>query len=296
MNSLIEILNPHFVLRNALYSSLLIGAAVPPIGVFLVLGRRSILALTLPQVSTLGVALVVWLGSFFGAHFTAPDAGGTFLFWALLGSVGAMTAVLCWQGLIQKRLGAATDTESGAMYAVAAALTLSLAASGRVSELGLLDRLKGEILAVPTTLLIMQAAGFFIAITALIVLARPLQFLLFDRVLCHASGLPADWLSAVMMALIAGTIALGGLCAGPLTVFAFLTLPALTALPFVNNLKTLYWTAAALGIVCAFLGFWASYALEDWNLPIPAAQISLLGMLWIASRCVALFGRSPAPV
>lgn len=296
MNSLLEILHPTFVLRNAFYSSLLIGAAVPPVGVLLVLGRRSILALTLPQVSTLGVALVVWLGSFFGARFTAPHAEGAFLFWALLGSVGAMTAVLSWQGLVNKRLGAATDTESGAMYAVAAALTLTLAASGRVAELGLLDRLKGEILAVPSTLLILQAAGFFVAIAVLMFCGRPLQFLLFDRVLCHASGLPADWLSAVMTALIAGTIALGGLCAGPLTVFAFLTLPALTALPFVKSLKTLYWSGAAIGIVCAFLGFWASYALEDWNLPIPAAQISLLGLLWIASRCVALFGRSPAPV
>jgi hypothetical protein len=36
------------------------------------------------------------------------------------------------------------------------------------------------------------------------------------------------------------------------------------------------------------LGFWASYALEDWNMPIPAAQISLLGAMWLLSRCVSL--------
>ncbi|MEI6233096.1 MAG: metal ABC transporter permease [Planctomycetota bacterium] len=288
MNSFFEILSPSFVLRNSLYSSLLIGAAVPPVGVFLVLGRRSILALTLPHVSTLGVALVVWLGSFAGVQFASGEGGGSFFAWALLGSLVAMAAALGWQWLLEKRLNSSAESESGAIYAVAAAATLALAASRRVTELGLLDRLKGEILAVPNTLLMLQATGFAVAMLTIFVFARPFQFLMFDRTLCYSSGLPADLLQAMMTALIAGMIALGGLCAGPLTVFAFLILPPLACLPFVKSVRTLYWLSAATGAVCAFAGFWASYAWEEWNLPIPAAQILLLGCVWCAGRCVAV--------
>jgi ABC-type Mn2+/Zn2+ transport system permease subunit len=288
VNSFFEILSPSFVLRNSLYSSLLIGLTVPPVGVFLVLGQRSILALTLPQVSTLGVALVVWLGSFFGVHFASGEGGGGFLAWALFGSMAAMSLALAWQWLLERRLNSSPESESGGMYAFAAALTLALAASRRVSELGLLDRLKGEILAVPTSLLILQSAGFAVILLTVFLFSRPFQFVLFDRMLCYASGLPADLLYMLITVLVAGTIALGGLCAGPLTVFAFLILPPLSCLPFVKNLRTLYWSSAFVGIACAFVGFWASYAWEDWNLPIPAAQISLLGLLWLIARLLAL--------
>ena len=284
MNSLFEILNPNFVLRNSLYSSLLIGAAVPPVGVFLVLGRRTILALTLPQVSTLGVALVVWLGSFFGVHFASGEGNASFMVWALFGSLSAMAATLAWQRIIEKRLRSPMESESAAMYAVAAGATLALAASRRVAELGLLDKLKGEILAVPNSLLLLQAGGFSLALLTIYVLRRPLQFLLFDPLLCFASGLPEEMLNAVIFVLVVGTIALGGLCAGPLTVFAFLILPPLMCLPYIKSVSALYWTSAAAGVVCAFAGFWASYALDDWNLPVAAAQISLLGMMWTAAR------------
>jgi ABC-type Mn2+/Zn2+ transport system permease subunit len=288
MNSLFEILNPHFVLRNALISSLLIGAAVPPVGVFLVVGRRTILALTLPQVSTLGVALVVWLGSFLGVHFTAPEASAAFTFWAVVGSLGAMAAALSWQALLERKLNALGDAESGAIYALATALTLALAASRRIPELGLLDKLKGEVLAVPDALLTCQAAGFAVAMALLIVLARPLQFLLFDRTLCYSSGLPADFLGAVMTCLIGAAIALGGLCAGPFTVFAFLILPPLAFLPFVRSVTRLYVSSSVIGVLCAFIGFWISYSWEDWNLPISAAQIILLGLVWIIARTFKL--------
>jgi ABC-type Mn2+/Zn2+ transport system permease subunit len=285
VNSLFEILSPSFVLRNSVYSSLLIGAAVPPVGVFLVLRRQSILALALPQVSTLGVALIVWLGSFFGVHF-ASGAGGSFLIWALAGSISAMVVALVWQWIIERRLNTAAESESGAIYAVAAALVLALAASRRVTELGLLDRLKGEILAVPASLLLLQLIGFALILLTIYVLARPIQFMLFDRMLCWASGLPADLLGFVITSIIAITIALGGLCAGPLTVFAFLILPPLTCLSFVNKLRTLYWSSAVVGLLCAFFGFWASYALDDWNLPVSAAQVALLGAVWTFGRLI----------
>ena len=83
-------------------------------------------------------------------------------------------------------------------------------------------------------------------------------------------------------------IGAGGLCAGPLGVFAFLVLPVLSVYPFTHSLRTLAILSSATGAVCAFIGFYLSYALDDWNLPVTAAQVIVLGAVWVGSGGVAL--------
>ena len=287
MNKLLEMLSPAFVLRNSLYGSVLLGACVPLVGVFLVIGRRTILALALPQVSTLGVAAAVWLLTFCGVRLHRGDSPLPIV--AMFGgAIAAMAAVLLWQFVLEKRVTRPEDADLGATYAVASGLTLALAASNFVPELGLLDTLRGEVLALPSLLLWVECAGFACIGVVLLAFACPLQSVLYDRTQAWASGLPVDFLGGLTTAVIAVTIALGGLCAGPLTVFAFLVLPSVAMLPHVRHLKTLYVCSALTGIVCAFGGFWISYAIEDWTLPIPAAQIALLGLVWLVSRLLSL--------
>src|SRR3989442_15486104 len=66
METLFQILSPHFLLRNSVYTSILIGFACPLIGMFLVLRRLVFMGVALPQISSTGVliALLVpmWLG------------------------------------------------------------------------------------------------------------------------------------------------------------------------------------------------------------------------------------------
>src|SRR2546427_10982670 len=54
MDTLLEILNPHFLLRNALYGGLVIGAVAPLVGVYLLARRMVFIGIALPQVSTAG--------------------------------------------------------------------------------------------------------------------------------------------------------------------------------------------------------------------------------------------------
>jgi zinc transport system permease protein len=290
--SLLEILSPDFVLRNSLYSSVLIGAVVPMAGIYLVVGRRTILALMLPQVSTAGVALMLWAGSSLGLSLVSEHHSETFLFLALTGAIIAMAGALSFQFLIDRVLQTPSDSESGAVYALAAALTLAIAASNVVPELGLLDVLRGEILAVPTRLLLWQVAGFTLVVVLLLSMRHSLNFVLFDRVLSFTAGLPANTLSGITTGVIALTIALGGLCAGPLTIFAFLVLPSLTVLPLVRHMRGMYIGSAIIGVVSAFGGFWLSYSIQEWTLPIPAAQIGLLSIFWLISRGLSLQFRS----
>src|SRR2546428_14078531 len=61
METLLEILNPHFLLRNALYGGLIIGIVAPLVGVYLLARRMVFIGIALPQVSTAGGAgAFVW--------------------------------------------------------------------------------------------------------------------------------------------------------------------------------------------------------------------------------------------
>jgi zinc transport system permease protein len=291
LDSLSEILSPQFVLRNSLYSSLLVGTFVPLAGIYLVIGRQTILALMLPQVSTAGVALTLWIGGICGLKLTSDHHSGEFLLLGLFGGLTAMTMALAWQSILGRKLVTPRDSESGAVYALAAALTLAIAASNFVPELGLLDVLKGEILAVSTRLLVWQVGGFIIVTGALISLRHWLNFVLFDQTLAFAAGLPANLLAGITTAAIMLTIVLGGLCAGPLTIFAFLVLPPLTVLPLVRHMRGVYIGATIIGSMCAFGGFWISYSIQEWTVPIPAAQIGLLCLAWLITRCVLILTR-----
>ena len=57
MNTLVEILSPGFILREALIGSVLVGCLCPLVGVYFVLRRMIFLGVALPQVSAAGIAL-----------------------------------------------------------------------------------------------------------------------------------------------------------------------------------------------------------------------------------------------
>src|SRR5438067_12189716 len=61
-----QVLSPDFLLRNSVYTSVLIGFACPLVGVFLVLRRLVFMGVALPQISSTGVAVALsipmWLG------------------------------------------------------------------------------------------------------------------------------------------------------------------------------------------------------------------------------------------
>src|SRR5882672_5456977 len=72
MEALRQILSPDFLLRNSVYTSVLIGFACPLVGVFLVLRRLVFMGVALPQISSTGVAVALsvpmWLGAMQPEH------------------------------------------------------------------------------------------------------------------------------------------------------------------------------------------------------------------------------------
>src|SRR5437899_6253284 len=100
MDTLLEILNPHFLLRNALYGGLIIGIVAPLVGVYLLARRMVFIGIALPQVSTAGVAGAFVWHTFFHGHpsrdvndFVIALVGSSVLTYAITKS---FTSLLGW--------------------------------------------------------------------------------------------------------------------------------------------------------------------------------------------------------
>ena len=300
MHALLEICSPDFVLRNSLYASILLGAVLPLVGIHLVVGNRVMLALALPEAGHLGVALTAWTAGVLDWKIESRQR--LYFFACLFGSLILMSLILAALYLIRSgsRLGHINTVEGsaqnqnsdqGVIFISCWAGTLALAASNRIPELGLLDVMRGEILAVSAQQVWSLAAGFAVIVVLMVVFTGPLKVMLFDSTAAYAMGLPAGRLHALSMSLVCSAIALGSLCAGPLPVFAFLIIPPVTIQPFVKRFASLCWGSALVGVLCSFAGFYVSYAFESWNLPTSAAQIICLGLVWLASRGALILGK-----
>ena len=76
METLRQILSPDFLLRNSVYTSVLVGFACPLVGVFLVMRRLVFLGVALPQISSTGVAIALSVPMWLGVNLTARRPHG----------------------------------------------------------------------------------------------------------------------------------------------------------------------------------------------------------------------------
>src|SRR5260370_628314 len=143
MDTLLEILNRSFLLRNALYGGLVIGLVAPLVGVFVLARRLVFIGITLPQVSTAGVAAAFVWHTYYHGHLNR-DVNDFML--ALVGSTILTFAVILGLAFLERRGRGLGEGRIGMLYAIAGAVTILLLASDRVTEIGVLSLLKGEII------------------------------------------------------------------------------------------------------------------------------------------------------
>src|SRR5262249_3499744 len=157
VDTLVEIVSPGFILRQALIGSVLVGCICPLVGVYFVLRRMIFLGVALPQVSAAGIAFAfltyrMLIGQH--QHFIASER------WlALLGSLSCTFVGL----LILAALARHRDTVEariGVTYAIAAAATILFLAMDPAAEAHMVNLLKGDILATTGPSLTLMAGGF----------------------------------------------------------------------------------------------------------------------------------------
>ena len=289
METLKQILSPDFLLRNSLYTSMLIGFACPLVGVFLVLRRLVFMGIALPQISSTGVAvalsLPMWLGTSQSAHTSTSEhllafAGSTFF---------SLAAILIL-AFLERRGRGHPEGRLGAAYVVAAALSILLLSKNRYAEVGWLDLMKGEIITILNFDFALTAATLAVVLTMLGMFQKELLLVSFDRTMAVTLGKKVFFWDVLLYLLIGLTVSMAVLSVGPLISFGFLLIPALTAHLFARDMRQFAIFASLIGGMSAFAGFWIAY---QWDCPIGPTDVVLLGIIyaaaWIVNRLIKAF-------
>jgi ABC-type Mn2+/Zn2+ transport system permease subunit len=281
METLKEILSPDFLLRNSLYTSVLIGFACPLVGVFLVLRRLVFMGVALPQISSTGVAIALsvpfWLG--LNPQHAAHDEHIIAFAGAMLFSLAAILTL----AFLERRGRGLPEGRLGAAYVVAAALSILLLSKNRYAEVGWLDLMKGEIITVDNFDLAFTAGTLAAVLLVLGLFNKEILFTSFDRAMAATLGKNVLLWDVLLYLLIGVTVSMAVLSVGPLISFGFLLIPALTAHLFARDMKWFFILASLLGGVSSFLGFWLAY---QWDWPIGPTEVVLLGGLYVLAVAV----------
>ncbi len=271
MSELLEILHPSYVLRNALYGGILTGLVLPLIGVLMYARRMVFLGVALPQVSATGVAAAIfWHLAFHEGKGPHSD----FLI-ALIGSTVLTTGVLLLLAALERQGRGLVEGRIGAVYVFAGAVTILLLASEHIPEVGVVQLLRGQIIAISDTDILLLL-GFYSAVAAILwYCRRDLLLVCVDRDVALSMGKKVWAWDLILYALVGMTVSLGVLTAGPLLTFAFLLLPTMVGLRLARRFHAVPVVAALAGGLIALSGFLLSYSL-DWP---TGATDALLGCL-----------------
>ena len=283
MDTVRQMLSPDFLLRNSVYTSVLVGFACPLIGVFLVMRRLVFMGVALPQISSTGVAIALSLPLWLGFPLTDHGAHSAHAL-AFLGATTFSLVAILVLAFLDRRGRGQPEGRLGTAYAVAAAVSMVLLAKNPYGEIGWLDMMKGEVITISNFDLSLTAATLSLVLTALGLWYKELLLVSFDRVLAMTLGKRVVWWDVLLYVLIGLTVSMAVLSVGPLIAFGFLLIPALTAHLVARTMRQFTTLASLVGGVVAFLGFWIAY---QYDLPVGPTDVVALGALYGATWVIA---------
>src|SRR5437764_3215547 len=163
--------------RNSVLVGLLVGFACPLVGMYLVLRRLVFLGVALPQASSCGIACA------FGLHawgiIPHGDYGETAL--AFAGSTIVTLAVIFFLSVLERRSRGIVEGRVGTVYVLAGAWSILLLVKNPYGEHGLLDRLRGQIIAVSDWDLGLTAGTYVLVCFLLWLFHKEFLLVSFDR-------------------------------------------------------------------------------------------------------------------
>ena len=260
-------------MRRALVGCLALSLGAPPIGVFLMLRRMSLMGDAMSHAILPGAAIGYLLA-------------GLSLFAMSLGGFAAGLAVALAAGLVARSTVLREDASLAGFYLVSLALGV-LIVSVRGSNIDLLHVLFGTVLALDDAALILVAGIATISLAVLAVIYRPLVLECFDpQFLRSASSLSSPthliFLVLVVLNLVAGFQALGTLMA-----VGTMLLPAIAARFWAEDISAMILVAVLLAFAASLSGLLLSYYA---NVPTGPAIILLAGVFYLLSMLLGSRG------
>ena len=283
METLYQILSPAFLLRNSVYTSILIGLACPLAGVFLVMRRLVFMGVALPQISSTGVAIALSLPLWLGFHLTDQGSHSAHML-AFVGSIAFSLASILILAFLERRGRGQPEGRLGTAYVTAAALGILLLSKNPYGEIGWLDLLKGEVITISNFDLLLTAATLLLVLAALGLFHKELLLVSFDRDMAMTLRKNVVFWDVLLYLLIGLTVSMAVLSVGPLIAFGFLLIPALTAHLLARNMRQFTALASLIGGAAAFFGFWIAYSFD---LPVGPTDVVLLGIVYAIAGVVA---------
>jgi zinc/manganese transport system permease protein len=258
-------------MRRALVGCLALSLSAPPIGVFLVLRRMSLMGDVMGHAVLPGAAIGYLLA-------------GLSLFAMSLGGFAAGLAVAIAAGLVARSTVLREDASLAGFYLVSLALGV-LIVSVRGSNIDLLHVLFGTVLALDNAALLLIAAIATASLAVLAVIYRPLVLECFDpQFLRSASSLSSPthltFLVLVVLNLVAGFQALGTLMA-----VGIMLLPAVSARFWAEDVSGMILVAVGGAFAASVSGLLLSYYA---NVPTGPSIILLCGVFYLLSMLVGV--------
>jgi ABC-type Mn2+/Zn2+ transport system permease subunit len=287
METLLQILSPDFLLRNSVYTSVLVGFACPLVGVFLVMRRLVFIGVALPQISSTGVAIALSLPLWFGFNVTDHGSHSAHAL-AFSGSMVFSLGAILVLAFLERRGRGQPEGRLGTAYVVAAALSILILSKNPYGEIGWLGLMKGEVITISNFDLFLTAATLALVLAGLALFHKELLLVSFDRELAATLRKNVVFWDVLLYLMIGLTVSMAVLSVGPLIAFGFLLIPALTAHLFAHTMRQFTTLASLIGGAAAFIGFWTAY---QWDLPVGPTDVVILGVLygagWLASKVLS---------
>ena len=260
-------------MRRALVGCLALSLSAPPIGVFLMLRRMSLMGDAMSHAILPGAAIGYLLA-------------GLSLFAMSLGGFAAGIAVALLAGLVARSTVLREDASLAAFYLCSLALGV-LIVSVRGNSIDLLHVLFGTVLALDDHAILLIGAIATVSTAALAIIYRPLVLECFDpqflrSVSRWSSPTHFIFLVLVVMNLIGGFQALG-----TLMVVGIMLLPAITARFWAQDISGLVVVSVLAAFAASLIGLMLSYYA---NVPTSPAIILMAWVFYLLSMLVGWQG------
>jgi zinc/manganese transport system permease protein len=253
-------------MRRALVGTFAIAVAAPPIGVFLMLRRMSLIGDAMAHAILPGAAF-----GFLLAGLSLPAMAGAGLVAGLVIAIGA--------GLISRATPLKEDASLAALFVISLALGVTIV-SLKGSNIDLMHFLFGSVLAIDNAALILIVGIASVSLLVLALIWRPLVLDSVDpgflRAVSRAGG-PAH---IVFLALVVLNLVGGFQVLGTLLVVGMMMLPAISSRFWAREVTGMMLAAVSGALISSYAGLLLSYRAD---LPSGPAIILVAGFIYLLS-------------
>jgi len=249
-------------MQRALVLSMVTGAFLSFLGVYVVLRRIVFVGICLSQISACGFAFGFLIGF---------DSQITSFAFVLLG--------ILFFSFIKRMERLPQESITGMIYALFAALSLLFVAKSAGAEASILNILSGDILTITEKQVYMTAGVIFLAAFFHYLFYRKFLFISFDPETAVSTGINVKLYEFLFYFILGTVISFAIRSAGVLLTFGYLAAPASLALLFRERMKDVFLFAVLTGLSATLIGLVLSFF---WDLPSGTTIVALMGIAWFA--------------